>query len=893
MANGLALGLVIGGAVSASVGKAFKDVEGRIKSLDSAGAKAKVLKSVIGETKRLQDEWRKAHTQGAATADGLRRKLEANLDVLRRQGVQVNNLAKAYRALGREVRSAELKSVGKAQMRQGGETLRKTGQAVAVGSAAMVLPAKVSADYNAIIRDIAIKAGIANQPQEAQVSKQIIDTSRDTGLARNQVADLVNALVGAGMDLNKAMEYAPVAAKFVVGQGADGVDTAKMINALGQNAKISDPKELQKALEAIAFQGQAGSFEASDMAKWFPELLAGMGKLGITGNDAVSQLGAMLQVQMKTAGSSDEAANNLKNWMEKIGSGDVVKAYKDAGIDYQGSMNTGLQAGMSTLEASFALAQKYVEKTDPAKAKTMAEAMAKISKEADPAKAKEMMVSLERALRTGDLFADMQVKAALTAYMQNKKLYEQLKKDSSNAGGILDKNLAERRETSAQNWSEAGQSSDDAMRSVGDALQPITDAAAQGVSSVAKYLGQLAEASPKAVAGVVAVGAAVAWLVGLYSSAKIAKGLMNLGRGAAMGRGADVQKVEVVNDGPGGGSGGGRSGGSSSGGARGRRRWWGGRARAPGSASSAPDVDKPRMRIYSSGAAVADKPAAAKPRMRVYAGAGDAPKKPTLSNWTPPTKPVALSKPGSFAPGSGSGLSFSGGKAPAMRRLSTGGEVRGSLPGELFNAGIKIKDVYDNAKTKDEKAQGYGEAAGTAAGALAGAAAGAAIGSVVPVIGTAIGGAIGAYLGSTGGGALGGYAGKALFGNSDLAKAAPITPILVQPRPGPAVPSLGAFASTFQPGVTGNGGVMAELMKKPDSNSPAVSLLAPAKPAPLAEPVRVEQSNTFAPVFQITVQGDAKDPQQLVSQMMPEIQRMLDEMARQQSRRSMSDDSHS
>lgn len=78
------------------------------------------------------------------------------------------------------------------------------------------------------------------------------------------------------------------------------------------------------------------------MARWFPELLAGMGKLGITGMDSVTQLGSMLQVQMKTAGGSDEAANNLKNWMEKIGSGDTVKAYQKAGIDYQGSMNTGL-----------------------------------------------------------------------------------------------------------------------------------------------------------------------------------------------------------------------------------------------------------------------------------------------------------------------------------------------------------------------------------------------------------------------------------------------------------------------------------------------------------------------------------------------------------------------
>ncbi|RMN04849.1 Tail tape measure protein, partial [Pseudomonas savastanoi pv. glycinea] len=79
-----------------------------------------------------------------------------------------------------------------------------------------------------------------------------------------------------------------------------------------------------------------------------------------------------MQVQMKTAGSSDEAANNLKNWMGKIGASDTVDAYKKAGIDYEGSMQTGLQKGMSTLESSMALAQQYIQKTDPKKAEAMA-----------------------------------------------------------------------------------------------------------------------------------------------------------------------------------------------------------------------------------------------------------------------------------------------------------------------------------------------------------------------------------------------------------------------------------------------------------------------------------------------------------------------------------------
>ena len=486
MASKLALGLVIGGAVSSTVGAAFKTVEGRIKKLEEQGNKAKVLKNTIGETMRLRDEWRRAHETGAASAAGLLRKLEGNLSSLQKQGVQVNKLRQEYQALGRVARGADLQLKGHQQIQQGKEGLKSSiGQAVA-GVGAVAIPTKISADYQAIIRDIAIKADVANKPQEAQLTRTIIQTSQDTGMGRNDVAELVNQLVGAGMELDKALSYAPVAAKFAVGQGSGGEDTAKMIQALEQNAKISDPKVMEKALEAIAMQGQAGSFEASDMARWFPQLLAGMGKMEITGMDAVSQLGSMLQVQMKTAGGSDEAANNLKNWMEKIGSGEVVKAYKDAGIDYQASLSTGVQKGMSTLESSFELAMRYIKATDPAKAAKMAEAQAKISKEADPAKAKALLNALEQSLRTGDLFSDMQVKAALTAYSQNRELYEQLKKDSLSAKGILDKNLAERRETSSQLWAETAHAMNDGMRAVGDALRPATDAVAKHITTVAR-----------------------------------------------------------------------------------------------------------------------------------------------------------------------------------------------------------------------------------------------------------------------------------------------------------------------------------------------------------------------------------------------------------------------
>ncbi|MFK3906898.1 phage tail tape measure protein [Pseudomonas monteilii] len=883
MASKLALSLVIGGAVASSVGAAFRTVESGIDKLKKKGDKAKVLQSTIGETMKLQAEWKRAHETGAASADKLLRKLNGNLDALRKQGVEVGRLGREYQRLGRDARAADLQVKGREQIAAGRASLKSTVGAAAVGIGLTAVPTKISADYQAIIRDIAIKADAAKQPEEVQLSRNVIQTSNDTGMARNDVADLINQLVGAGMELDKAMAYSKTAAKFAVGQGASGVDTASMIMALQQNAKITDPKVMQQALEAIAYQGQAGSFEANDMAKWFPQLLAGMEKNGITGLDAVSSLGSMLQVQMKTAGSSDEAANNFKNWMEKIGAGDVVKAYKDAGIDYQASLNTGLQKGMNVIEASMGLAMQYVEATDPAKAKKIKDAQAKIDKQVDPEKAKAALEALEKTLRTGDLFADMQVKAALTAYGQNRGLYNELKADSMKATGILDKNLAERRETSAQRWSELVQSTDDAMRSIGDAIRPATDAFATGATTVARWVTKLSDDVPQLAMGLAGLATAVGTVFAARSAARVGRGVFNVARGRAWGYrragkppggpeqatapktgrrvvdaglgalgkvlgvpasndpaqtpGNEPMRVFVVNaDAFGGLSPSGPN--SGPGGAtRGRRVRRRRRAVAPAPVRSPLGVHRPVPAAVKSPVRltpVVAPPAAIKPP--ATAPKVPAPPAPVAQRLAPALPAAGVSK--LVAAPAVSELSRLGQMVRSARGVT---KVAGKLPGgQVADAIPGVLDTALNARTRDEKAEGYGGVAGGMAGAWAGGIAGAAIGSVVPVIGTAVGGAIGMALGGLGGESLGGWLGKTWFGDdkdkpqqeqepvNGLAAPAPqapavATPVLVMPAPVVEAPK--PLPPVLAPPVV--------VTSAPAPNAPDP---VPAAPAPVASP---------------------------------------------------------
>lgn len=233
------------------------------------------------------------------------------------------------------------------------------------------------------------------------------------------------------------------------------------------------------------------------------------------------------------------------------------------------------------------------------------------------------------------------------------------------------------------------------------------------------------------------------------------------------------------------------------------------------------------------------------------------------------------------------------------------GFAKVGAPMALIEAGLIAADTYQNAETRDEKAEGYGNAAGTLAGTLAGAAAGAAIGSVVPVIGTVVGGLIGGFLGSWGGGELGSAVGKVAFGGTD----APAERLVLPDQPSPLrlpppgaspMPRLAQMAPPLAagplmlraPAALGPalGDVSRSLASAPTAAvAPAVlSAGVSAKP----EPPRIDQQWQFSPTVGVTVQGDVKDPRQLAQEMMPHMRQLFEEFSREQARRNLFDAPH-
>ncbi len=743
------------------------------KAKNAAAASKREFAAKREEAHKLQQTLRATSKEAAATAE------------------QMKRLEKAAKGL-------QLGATGRARI---GEAWQQTkdnaGLGMAVG-AAVAAPTMISANYQATIRDIAIKGGFSNTQQEKDTSERIIGASQATGINKNDLAAAINTLVSGGMDAKEAVNYSDLIGKFSIGQGASGEETAAMINALSQNAQIKTPEQMDKALNAIAYLGKAGSFESKDMAKWFPSMLTEMQKLGITGQGSVTQLGAMLQVARKTAGTSDEAANNLKNWFSKIGSDETKKNYAKAGINYEEEIKTAIGNGMTSFEASFELAKRYIERADPGKAKEIQDMAAKIEQETDEGRKKQMLQSFAETMKTGDLFNDMQVKAALTAYMQNADLYRKLRDDSAKATKDLDQGLIERRENSKQKWSEVGNAVDLAMTRIGDAIRPATDWLAEKAIVVGNAIAWTAEKFPGLIGGIAALGTAAVAVGAVMLTGKAAVGVFEMLRGAWLARGAD--KLLPTVDGKGGKPGG-----------------------VAGAAIDAMTGGAAVQRVF-----VVNMPGGG------LGGGAD------LPGGKPGGKPATGKPQGRWAALKSGAGNLLGKVAPVAGKVGGGLAVAG--------AAYSAVDTFRNAKTDQEKAEGYGGAAGGLAGGLAGAKVGAVVGAMAGPVGVAIGGIAGGVLGSI----LGDKAGSWMGGKA-IARTVPPAPVVNTKFAVPPAPTL-APAPVVAP-------------------APAAAPTAPT--APRQPP---QQNLTFSPTIQVKVQGDVKDPRQLASELMPHLKRMFEQL---------------
>jgi hypothetical protein len=512
-----------------------------------------------------------AATRAAAQGQGsLRDKLAANIRALRDAGVETNNLEGAMKRLQRAEKGVQWQNQGRAMMQSGVE-LGRTAGAVTIGAAAV--PTVISGNYQDEVRDIAIKAGVAGKPAEAEMSGRISRSADDAKMDRGALAAAVNGLVTQGMSWQQATGHGDLLAELIKGQRMAPEDAAKLIYSFGQNGV--SPQEMRKTMGELAVAGDLGAFEANAMAKFMPEMLATTGALGFQGPEAVRYLAASLQAQVKLTGDPDSAANNLKNLLAKITAPDIAKKFNDQGFDLQASMRAQMRQGKNPIEAFIALTESMAAGGDKGKQQQLQAMKEKVRASSNKGDESAALDAYMRMAGLGDIITDMQARAAALAQI---KYGNQISADlgtiqKTDGGKKLQADKQSRDATSNAKWDAAKSSFNAAMVDIGDAIRPVTDGAAELSASMLASAGDMAKAHPGVALGAVAAGVLT---VGA-AAAKVSGGMLQWGLGKvlagsggklpgassgvsgaagkvldALGGAAGVQKVFVVNM-PGGG----------------------------------------------------------------------------------------------------------------------------------------------------------------------------------------------------------------------------------------------------------------------------------------------------------------------------------------------------
>lgn len=184
---------------------------------------------------------------------------------------------------------------------------------------------------------------------------------RSGGGTREDTLGALNEMLASGsVSASQAKALLPVANRYATAGDANvGELSTIIVRALQSGFKEADiPKMMDKALAA----GQAGGFELKDMAKWLPKFLAAGQVSGLTGMEGYERILASAQGSVTTAGSKDEAGNNLLNLLLKINSSDTAQDAKKLGIDLSGSLAAARGKGVNSLDAFVNLVDKIAAK---------------------------------------------------------------------------------------------------------------------------------------------------------------------------------------------------------------------------------------------------------------------------------------------------------------------------------------------------------------------------------------------------------------------------------------------------------------------------------------------------------------------------------------------------
>jgi TP901 family phage tail tape measure protein len=399
----------------------------------------------------------------------------------------------------------------------------------ALAGLSFMAPIQQAAAWDASLRDIAITAGKTGGEVEkmiGDISGQYQKLALETGQRSAELAKGAQLLVASGMDASLIDKLMPTIGRVATAANATIEDTAKTAFALSDTLKVA-PDQMEAALGKLVVAGKLGRFEFKNMAAEFPALTNQMAKFGITGMEAVSSLGASLQIAMLGTANPSEAATNLKNFLTKINAPEAIKKFeKELKVDVTGVMTDAAAKGINPVEA---VIQKMSEKLKVPQAEIdniMKKANAGPGTDKDKAEAARKQISqLLSGTKVGRLYADMQVLDFLIPTLLNLDKLKDFKNQVAEAGAdVINQDFESRMRGLSQQLVQFGEIGTQALRRIGLAFASNLPMANRAIAELLRWVAQVDAVWPGLIDGVLswtgmllALGAGVAVLTPVFA----------------------------------------------------------------------------------------------------------------------------------------------------------------------------------------------------------------------------------------------------------------------------------------------------------------------------------------------------------------------------------------
>ena len=269
--------------------------------------------------------------------------------------------------------------------------------------------------------DMSITAKYDNKTRDA-LAGQIKGWALKYNQYQDELQEAMGSLISDNIDNVSDIGFLmPDIARAATATRTSAQDWAK-VAAVWQNSLKGAARDFGAVQNIMAYAGDQGSFEIPDQVKWMQSLAPMMAGIA-SGKEAVAEIGASLQIAKIGAGSTDEAANNFKNFLTKIFVRDTQKQFADLGIDLQGSIASYKAAGISPIEGMLSVIERYLNAKSPEALAGFKSAM-KIKN--DTAR-DEALQALAKNFGLGDMFADMQVMAFIRPMLANMDRYREIR----------------------------------------------------------------------------------------------------------------------------------------------------------------------------------------------------------------------------------------------------------------------------------------------------------------------------------------------------------------------------------------------------------------------------------------------------------------------------------